>query len=443
MQLPKRTLSLRLNHWLTYSAALIIALIPFHAFLTVWVASAVGHYTALRLWKEFLLIILVAKCMYMARGRLHEIRGNRLALAMTLFIGLQIIAGVIAYATRLVSLKALGYGWISDLRFLLFFGVVWWLASQSDWLKRHYKALVLVPAAIVAVFAILQYSVLPPGFLKHFGYGPATISVSETIDHKQQYTRVAATTRGANPLGAYLLVIISMAAVLIMKGKDKRYQYGLLLAAALVALVFTFSRGAWLGLVFSLAALVWLSIKSRRARRLGLIAAASIVIIAAGLTLGLRHNDGFQNAFFHTDEHSTSGASSNAGHIAALKDGLHDFLHEPFGRGPGTAGPASTYNNGYRPRIAENYFLQVGQETGWLGLVLFGFIMVELLRLLYVRRQDPLALSLFISLIGLIVVNLLSHAWADDTLSYLWWGLAGMALASTPVVAKKQVRHGK
>ena len=44
------------------SAALIIiilALIPFHAFLTVWMSSLIGHYTALRLWKEFLLVIIL------------------------------------------------------------------------------------------------------------------------------------------------------------------------------------------------------------------------------------------------------------------------------------------------------------------------------------------------------------------------------------------------
>jgi hypothetical protein len=49
--------------------------------------------------------------------------------------------------------------------------------------------------------------------------------------------------------------------------------------------------------------------------------------------------------------------------------------------------------------------------------------------LLWTRRADPLALSLLAALAGLTVVNLLSHAWADDTLTYVWWGLAGIAMA--------------
>src|SRR5215217_7162938 len=45
--------------WATGVLAVMLLLLPFHAFLTVWVASAVDHYTALRLWKEIVLVLLV------------------------------------------------------------------------------------------------------------------------------------------------------------------------------------------------------------------------------------------------------------------------------------------------------------------------------------------------------------------------------------------------
>ena len=73
--------------------------------------------------------------------------------------------------------------------------------------------------------------------------------------------------------------------------------------------------------------------------------------------------------------------------------------------------------------------MQIAQETGWIGLGLFVLINVGVGYLLWLRRDDPLALSLFASLIGLTFINLLSHAWADDTLAYVWWGLAGIAMA--------------
>jgi hypothetical protein len=64
-------------------------------------------------------------------------------------------------------------------------------------------------------------------------------------------------------------------------------------------------------------------------------------------------------------------------------------------------------------------------------MALFIAINVYIGRELWRRRTDALALGLFVSLIGLTFVNMLSHAWSDDTLTYLWWGLAGIALTTT------------
>jgi O-antigen ligase len=133
----------------------------------------------------------------------------------------------------------------------------------------------------------------------------------------------------------------------------------------------------------------------------------------------------------HTQTHSASKISSNDAHASALTSGLRDVVRQPFGDGPGTAGPASEHNTGHPARIAENYYVQVAQETGWLGLGLLLAITVLIVMELYQRLgTSPLALTLFVSFVGLAFVNLLSHAWADDTLAFLWWGLAGVALGS-------------
>jgi hypothetical protein len=156
-----------------------------------------------------------------------------------------------------------------------------------------------------------------------------------------------------------------------------------------------------------------------------------MLIAVVGYTL--RDNDVFQNTILHTDENSLSAASSNQGHLSATRQGLGDIVRQPLGGGTGTAGPASAYNDS-SPRIAENYYLQIGQEAGVLGLALFVAINVVLGRALWQRRRHLLPQILLASLIGISIVNLLSHAWTDDTLSYIWWGLAGAAL-SLPVVS--------
>jgi hypothetical protein len=135
-----------------------------------------------------------------------------------------------------------------------------------------------------------------------------------------------------------------------------------------------------------------------------------------------------QNVLFHTDVTSQASQSSNDVRFQNLERGLKDVETDPLGDGPGTAGPESVRNNN-KSRIAENYYLQIGQEVGWIGLGLFLAINGIVAWLLWQRRDQYLALGLLASLIGISFVNLLSHAWRDDTLALLWWGLAGVALS--------------
>jgi hypothetical protein len=164
---------------------------------------------------------------------------------------------------------------------------------------------------------------------------------------------------------------------------------------------------------------------------------AGLLVLAVGLGLLLRNNLGFENAILHTDNSSTAKVSSNQGHVTAFKAASKDIIHHPLGSGVGSAGPQSVYNN-HPGRIAENYFLQIGQEAGILGMALFITIGAALAWVLYARHGEPLALALLASLIGLSFVNLLSHAWSDDTLAYIFWGLAAIALAPILTDSHKQ-----
>lgn len=419
--------------WVSGLTMVILLLMPFHAFLTVWGSSLFGHYTALRLWKEALLLLCVIGVLYLLATD-HKIRSHtlsrRLVWLILAYMLLNVVWGFLALNQHDVTRKAFGYGLIVNLRFLVFFLVTWAVALRLARLRTHWQWMVYWPAMGVILFGLLQILVLPNDFLRHFGYGPGTIPALETINHNQQYVRVASTLRGANPLGAYLVVPISLLSVLLIR-QGRNWRQALFLAAAWTVLFFSFSRSAWAGAALSIITLLFLSRLSRQSQKVALAVTGGLLVGGAVLLVSLRNNISFQNFVFHTQSHSAVRASSNQGHLAALKSGLSDLRHQPLGDGPGTAGPASFYNNG-QERLAENYFIQVGQETGWLGLAMFLLITVGVGALLYVRRDDPLALSLFASLIGLTFINLLSHAWTDDTLAYVWWGLAGVAMAPLP-----------
>jgi hypothetical protein len=424
-------------------SAVIIVLLPFHAFLTVWGASLFGHYTALRLWKEVLLGVITISTivvLVLDRDLLRTLWRDWLVRLIGAYALLTIAVGLSAYHAGSVNKLALLDGVLLNLRFLLFFVIVWLVSQRWDFLARAWHKLLLWPAAAVVIVGLLQRFVLPYDVLKHFGYSVQTISPFETIDHKRAYLRIQSTLRGANPLGAYMVVIITAAIAAGKRLYRHRHWYWLLAVAGALVLVLSFSRSGWLGAVVSVFALILLRYAgNKRVQQWALASAVGLLIVLAGATLLLRNNDYFQNAFFHTDEHSHSRTSSNTGHVQAILNGAQDIAASPLGRGTGTAGPASQHNN-HSARIAENYFIQIGQETGIIGTILYVAINVMVALRLWHRRGDTLPLLLLASLAGLTVINLLSHAWTDDTLAYVWWGFAGAAIA-VPATTKKGEMH--
>ena len=427
-----------LSKYMARLCAAIIALMPFHAFLTVWLASLVGSYTLLRLWKEMLLLVLFASAVVLIASQPKAralCRGERIIWLAFVYVLFLIGMGLVGLLVGTVSPKAYAYGVLLDGRYLVFFGVTWLVTQYSDLLVRAWKKLLLIPASIVVGFATMQYTLLPADFLRHFGYGPGTIAPSLTIDQKDAYQRIQSTLRGANPFGAYLVIILSSLGALILRTKRTWLGLAGFYVLAGLALVFTFSRSAWLGVLASTAWLIWMAVTSNKLRKALLIAGAAATVSFGVVGYMLRDNDNFQNIFFHTNEQSLSPESSNFGHANAVSKGVEDIIQEPWGRGTGSAGPASVYNSA-QPRIAENYYIQIGQEAGIIGLGLFIAINVLVALRLWHRRDNSLAAVLLASFIGITVINMLMHAWADDTLAYIWWGLAGAAVA-LPVRHKK------
>jgi hypothetical protein len=417
--------------WVSALVMLIIFLIPFQGFLTVWAAHLIGgHYTAVRLWDEVLLLLCVIGTLYLLLTD-HKIRFNtlsrRLVQLIFLYIFLNVAWGLIEYHDHVVTLKALGYGLIVNLRYLVFFLVTWSVALRISRLHNHWQKLIIWPAILVIIIGLLEIFILPRGFLSHFGYSKSTIPAIETINNNSSYQRFPSTLRGANPLGAYLIIPISVMTVLVTRNK-KNWQRAFFLLGCVILLFWTFSRSAWLGAILSMVIIYLTGKLNQKYQKIAIYSGVSLVVIFIGLLIAFHNTPRFQNFVLHTQSHSLSKNSSDGDHLSSLESGIKQVIHEPFGRGPGTAGPASVYNNG-KTRIAEDYFLQIGQEVGWLGLLIYIMITIGIGYLLWLRRDEPLALSLFASFIGITLVNLFLYAWSDDTLAYIWWGLAGIAMA--------------
>ena len=435
-----KTLTSRLVGIVQAIIFIILLILPFHEFLTTWLASNFGHIDEFRIWKEVVLVIISPIVVYLAlidtKLRRWLLR-DRLTLLILLFSLITLILGFAGYNMHHVNRSALEAGLIIDLRFFLIFLFTLVITHYSDFFKKYWREILIYPAILVIVFGIAQLF-LPLNFLSHFGYGPHTIPAFQTVDQQRRFHRVQSTLRGANPLGAYLLLIIP---IFIFFSTKRRYVRIVSSLAGLIALFFTYSRSAYLGLFISITVIFYYlkfdnpKLKPETKKAL-LNIFIGIILLLLALGVALRNNTTFDNIFLHSSKNSHSATSSNTVRFSDLRSNTTNFIKHPLGQGVGIAGPASVHNN-HPAMFAENFYIQIGQETGFLGLIAFLSINIIVGYRLYLTRDDPLSLLLFASLIGISLINMLSHAWADDTLSLIWWAFAGVALS--PKLIKSQV----
>lgn len=425
--------NLRAGRFLWLGCAVILVGVPFHALLTAWFGAQFGYFDAIRLWKEAILLVMVVSCVYLVARHpalRRDLKKSRIAQAILVFLGLILILGIAGVLAGMVTWRAAVYGVIIDTRSLVFL-LVLLVAGHLAPLPYMRRRWILIPAIIVIAFGLLQMFVLPADYLRHFGYGTNTLQAFQPVDNKPALARVQSTLRGPNPLGAYLLPIIMSFVAMAVVSKKRRVVAIACVITGLIVLYGSYSRSALGGLVLALWLFAYWGINNQKNKHIFLALTLGGVIVAGGLAFGLRNNDTFQNVAFHTNEKSTSAVSSNSARLSALESGVKDILHNPLGKGIGSAGPASVRNKSGSSRISENYFIQIGQEAGIIGLAMYLAILGAIGGILYHKRSDVLVRATLASLAGLVLVNMVSHAFADDTLAYVFFAMLGYSLIRT------------
>lgn len=427
------------------SAILIIA--PFYVALSIWAASHLHHLDLFKSWKEIALLVLVAIILgfLITHGRVAtKLFRQPIVMIMAIYALLIIAIGGYDLLSQTVSDQAVIYGWLVDLRIVGIFLVALITFYISQERAFAWKKILLIPATAVILFGFLQATVLPADVLNHFGYSTSSTKPFETVDNQPNIVRIQSTLRGPNPFGAYLLIVCVFILAELLKGIKGKYKYFLwvLLLISLFDMYNTYSRSAEIGLFLAFVVLLFTYKRQVLLRyKWGLLSGIIIACLAVG-TAAAKHNYLAQNIVFHSSNRSTSSLSSNSERLKAVETASKDVVHHPLGGGVGSAGPASRRNNKGSAKIAENYYLQLGQEIGIAGMALFIVFNVMLAAALWARRADHMSATLLACFVGLSFANLLYHAWADDTLAYIWWGLAGIALAPA-ILTDEHKRHGK
>lgn len=422
---------LRLHHVIAWLLLVIMSLIVVHAPITVFIDSRFPQISdVVKAWKEILMLVALV-LLAVDYTRRKAWRAAFKDVLLWLIAGYAALHLLLLVVYRLPA-NAVIAGLMIDLRYIAYFALVYLFLKAYPAYKESFLRIAMIGAAIVVGFAVLQLA-LPHNFLSYFGYGDSTIEPYITIDKNPAFVRENSTLRGPNPLGAYAVIVLAgVTAFWItqrkkLSDKNTRNIVIFFAAAGFVALVVSYARSAWIGAV--IACVVLLGVKYKNVitwRKAGYIAIATAIL--GGVVYGARNTSFVQNALIHNNPTTGASVDSNTQHLESVTNGVSSMLAHPLGQGVGSSGSASLFTN--MPTVIENQFLFVAHETGWLGLTLFVAITWIVLARLWRKRADWMALAVFSSGIGLVVVGLMLPVWADDTVSIVWWGLAAAILAT-------------
>ena len=327
------------------------------------------------------------------------------------------LAGTLFSVNRAASLKP---GLLS-VAFILFAVVLYNSVTGRRQLDTLI-VLVVLAGTVVSFYGILQY-------IFRWGYQSAAWVDSDMFSGID--FRVPSTLDNPNMLGQYLLLTIPLGGACLLGAKTwgKRVFYLCCCAIMALCMILTFSRGAWLALLFAGAIFV-LFLNPR------LILLAPFALIVMYFVLPDTVITRFTSIGDLTDNSTSYRVYIWMGVLAMLKD------YWLCGIGPGDAAfnmvyPAYSYNSIDAPH-SHNLFLQMVCDAGICALVVFFLLLFHYFRMLCtaVSREKDWQSRLFQIAFGSGVCGFLVQAMTDYSfynyrVMFLFWAyLALGALAA-------------
>ncbi len=308
---------------------------------------------------------------------------------------------------------------------------------SEKWIGRIVASLML-SAAVVALYGIAQYA---------FG----TFGVNAWLDYdffEGIAGRATSTLENPNMLGVYLILLIPIAFTAFLNGSrgavTLRKLSFLCFASMVMCLVLTWSRGAWLGFIFS--AVLFLLVWSKRSMWIFAFGIFSLPVLPFILP------DSIINRFTSIGNMADSCTSYRVG----IWRGVIHMLEDNFFSGIGIG--ESAWFNLY-PEYAlkgieaaphsHNLFFQIALEQGICGLVVFFVILFLLLRISFklfrrlstssntvpVKDSTSMRLTVAAPICGLAAVllqGLTDYSWCNYRVFFIFW----LVLALIPAYVK-------
>ncbi len=338
------------------------------------------------------------------------------------FLALYLVAAFASFA----MVKSLSI-WAIYLVFLSAYFLVTHLIQTEKQLQNLLTTFVLSGAA-VCLYGILQYI---------FGWDINQAWMDEEMfsDIKM---RIYSTLENPNVLGEYILLVlpVSIGLMWTRKGILPKLVYAGISAMMFLALILTFSRGCWVGLL--VAAAVFITFAAGKLWGLGLIA---LPLLPAVLP------ESILNRFTSIGDMKDSSTSYRVYIWMGTLAMMRDFWLSGIGMGAEafkSVYPFYSYNGIVAPH-SHNLFLQIWVESGICGILAFLLILVFFLKRMMVGYQlgggkgkplSTLMTAISAGVCGFLVQGMFDNCFYNYRVLLVFWCVLGLGIACTQVAKK-------
>jgi len=320
---------------------------------------------------------------------------------------------------------------------LFYFIVVNTIRTKEQWMAM--VKLFLMSAFVVAAYGVFQ---------NFFGVNSTESWLDENMFQSIE-VRVYSFFNNPNVLGEFLVMTIP-ATIAVIWGKLKEEHtllFGVGLILMLACMVFTWSRGAWLGMVLSCA--IFFAIMDRRWVFLGILA-----VMALPLALVVTNNTAILERFLSIGNTADSSTAYRVSIWQAAIQMIRDFWISGIGIGSEAfkaVYPAYAASGADFALHSHNLYLQIWVEMGVIGIVSFFAMVLMLVRQTFfagitvLRKTDPVAkivIALGAGLLGFLFQGLTDYVWYNYKILMIFWIVIALAISGVNVIRDASSEEG-
>jgi hypothetical protein len=420
------------------------ALLPFQQMalaLLLRLGAPAGAVRALGFWKEAVAAGLVVAAIGRAHARGARIDAIDVVAALFVLNGLlyRLAPGVLTPGVAVPDSNTLNLALRGNILLVVLFAAARHL-DVGDEVRDRFTRIVLATGAVVAAIGLLEtvfstwwnrFAVQTLGIptykaevLNAINFNPNDIRVYTRIGGRV-VVRIGSVFFSQISLALFLVVILAVALEHLARQRGPRWT-AIATPVIGVALLLTQTRGAIVaaGLVVVLALRPAAGRGTESRERVGIALAGVLVLLiplALSAGLGTRALDSL-----------TDRDQSSLEHENRTSEAFDRLLHRPLGSGLGTTSEVARRQGSTISGAGEDYYLDLGNETGVQSAVLFATLTVLCLAVLQRRTRapdgQPIEAAWRGALAALALAALVHPVWFDQILAWPFWIGVGLAV---------------